>query len=133
MIVAIGLLIVACIVIKNIYAIYIDGDWYAYTDTASVKNGDIVQADNCQLPNHDHTGGCNAEKCPNGGVEHVHTDLGSYNCGKQAHTHSQYCNCAHIHTEECYNYYCMKPVHNHEHDGSDGEQIIRRKFRVFAV
>ena len=118
----------------TIRAIYIDNfdddpynDWYYYGGTKASESIEI--ADACDKPFHDHTGGCNSEKCTVG-YEHVHSDTnGCYGgCGKTEHKHSAYCACTHEHNEDCYGYLCMKPEHTHNGDGSteeSGYQVVR--------
>lgn len=106
----------------DIPAIYIEdydgnpnNNWHYYTAPSGedTKTGDVMPSDTCpeNAPDHDHTGGCNYSKCPT--VEHVHRDAdGCYGCGNTEHQHTEYCNCAHEHTVDCYGFLCLKAEHN---------------------
>lgn len=114
--------------------IYINGDWYYYdseiSETDSNGNikgnplvdgnvkptGTIIEPDNCSLPFHDHTSGCQyGTKCTKS--EHVHLDS-CYNCQSKEHTHSNTCTCTHEHDASCFGNQCLKAEHDHStHDG----------------
>ena len=117
----------------DVPAIYIDNgnddpndDWYYYT--GNLTNGQIQEADSCNLPDHDHTSGCvykdNCKTCENApskcSIKHK--------CSVEEHVHNDNCytcelangTCPHQHTASCYGNVCMVPTY----DSAKGKTII---------
>lgn len=99
----------------DVPAIYIDNgnddktdDWYYYN--GQLNDGEIQEADSCDLPYHDHTSGCTyGTKCTL--TEHVHVNTCYASCTDTAAQH----------TATCYGYVCSIPVY----DSTANATVIR--------
>ncbi|MBQ9759816.1 MAG: InlB B-repeat-containing protein [Clostridia bacterium] len=89
------------------YYIYINGNWYNYTSSAS--NGAVIKV-NCGLSEHTH-GGTGCMHCDR--EEHIHTS-DCVSCEIEEHIHGESCykDQLHTHGEDCYEYpSCEQHIH----------------------